>query len=94
MTEARWVQPKPRTGGFRRPLQQCQMPLEKMSPGASGWTNQVTGENWRQNYRSPRHVNRDPNFCFLDAHVEIDGKVYCTKHAGQIALALLLGDKD
>lgn len=71
------------------------MPVTLMSPNAIGWENHHTGESWRFNvHTSRRNKERDPNFCFLDAHVEINGKLYCNKHAGQICLEMMLGERD
>ena len=64
------------------------MPLTRMSPSSLG----PDQGRWRAERSRYRKAGFDANYCFLDAHVEIDGKVYCTKHAGQIALAILLGE--
>ena len=90
MTKARRLRPKPPPAGRVLAEGQCEMTLEEMSVqiGRTG--------SWRREWRNEHYVRQglDPNRCVLGQAVEINGRKLCTKHAGQVALAILLGEQD
>ena len=50
-------------------------------------------ERWRQSRYAELRPHMDPKRCQHESTVEIDGKHYCTAHAGKIALDRWLSGK-
>ncbi|MBA8881661.1 hypothetical protein [Phyllobacterium myrsinacearum] len=59
------------------PVQTPQCCIEVPAPGHN--------QTWRNRYRNKR-PHLDPDLCQHASTVKIDGKHYCTPHAGQLAL--------
>lgn len=62
------------------PRYSCEGKVIVIGQGNINWRRERYGENWR--------------LCTFPANVEIDEKVYCSRHAGEVALAHLLGEED
>ncbi|MET4238600.1 hypothetical protein [Bradyrhizobium sp. RT10b] len=44
-------------------------------------------QQWRIKWYSERRPGNDPTRCQHESNIEIDGKPYCRRHAGSIALS-------
>lgn len=64
---------------------QCTFPVNKM-------VNQHLYRDWRAHRAAI--TGRDPDACNMEAQVGVNGRPYCERHAGKIALSVQLGEFD
>lgn len=79
MTKIEIIKPLPEIK-VPRPRVQCSVVVDD-PPGVPGWR--------RRHYASDR-TSTDHTRCQFQSVVKIDGKVYCARHAGNVALRILL----
>lgn len=89
MTDVKRLKPRPvyYTAELPRQTPQCSMPATNLHPQRGAGDME-----WRRKHYGKR--GHDPNFCVKSQVAMMpNGKGYCSFHAGQIALAILLGEE-
>lgn len=83
--QAERLKPKPwNHGQARARFEQCEFTVEEMSPTSSG------PPGWRQRRYASKGLN--PDQCAHPSAVLIQGRKLCNKHAGAVALSIVLGE--